>query len=270
MVSGVCAVDLILMVVSAEDGWMPQTEEHLQIINYLGIKKGIVVLTKTDLVKEINFKINSIRKKLDASILADSEIVPFSSKTGEGLTDLKNSILSALKTLPKRKEGGPTRLLVDRSFSLKGMGTVVTGTLTGNPLLINDSIGVYPPGKKSRIRSLHNHTQSSDMLTTGLRAAVNLTDIAQSEIKRGSVLASPEYLIPVLTLDIILECSSRFDLDSKPLKTNSIVRIHHGTANTEARIILLDIKKNHTRTTSFSSIATQQTSQHLVRRSNTY
>ncbi len=243
MVSGVCAVDLILLVISAEDGWMPQTEEHLQIISYLGIKKGIVALTKTDLVKEINFKINSIRKKLDASILADSEIVPFSSKTGEGLTDLKNSILSALKTLPKRKEGGPTRLLVDRSFSLKGMGTVVTGTLTGNPLLINGSIGVYPPSKKSRIRSLHNHNQSSDMLTTGLRAAVNLTDIAHSEIKRGSVLASPKYLIPVLTLDIILECSSRFDLDSKPLKTNSIVRIHHGTANTEARIILLDIKK---------------------------
>ena len=242
MVSGVCAVDLILLVISAEDGWMPQTEEHLQIISYLGVKKGIVVLTKTDLVKEINLKINSIRKKLDTSVLASSEIIPFSSKTGEGLTDLKKSILSALKTLPERKEEAPTRLLVDRSFSLKGMGTVVTGTLTGNPLLINDSIGVYPPGKKSRIRSLHNHNHSSDKLTTGLRAAVNLTDIPQSEVKRGSVLASPEYLIPVLTLDIILECSSRFALDSKPLKTNSIVRIHHGTANTEARIILLDTK----------------------------
>ena len=243
MVSGFCAVDLILMVVSADDGWMPQTEEHLQIISYLGVKKGIVVLTKTDLIKETNLKINSIRKKIENSVLANSEIIPFSSKTGDGLNNLKESILSALKTLPERKEGSPTRISVDRSFSLKGMGTVITGTLTGNPLLINESFGVYPPGKTSRIKALHNHNQSSDRLTSGLRAAVNLTDISYSEIKRGAVLARPEYLIPVLTLEIILEYSSRFDSDSKPLKTNTIVRIHHGTANTEARIILLDTKK---------------------------
>ena len=93
MVSGFCAVDLILMVVSADDGWMPQTEEHLQIISYLGVKKGIVVLTKTDLIKETNLKINSIRKKIDNSVLANSEIIPFSSKTGDGLNNLKESIL---------------------------------------------------------------------------------------------------------------------------------------------------------------------------------
>ncbi|MDC0316292.1 selenocysteine-specific translation elongation factor [Verrucomicrobia bacterium] len=243
MVSGFCAVDLILMVVSADDGWMPQTEEHLQIISYLGVKKGIVVLTKTDLIKETSLKINSIRKKIDNSVLANSEIIPFSSKTGDGLNNLKESILSALKTLPERKKESPTRISVDRSFSLKGMGTVITGTLTGDPLLINESIGVYPPGKTSRIKALHNHNQSSDRLTSGLRAAVNLTDIPYSEIKRGAVLARPEYLIPVLTLEIILEYSSRFDSDSKSLKTNTIVRIHHGTANTEARIILLDTKK---------------------------
>ena len=151
MIAGVGSIDLALLVVAADDGWMPQTEEHLQILLYLGVERIVLALTKSDL-GNIESVTGQIREKLAGTPFANCQIVPTSVRTGEGLEDLKDALSSQLASLPPPRDIGKPRLFVDRAFTLHGIGSVVTGTLTGGTLRVGDSIFVQPKDISSRIR----------------------------------------------------------------------------------------------------------------------
>src|SRR5438309_4209344 len=163
MIAGVGSIDLALLVVAADDGWMPQTEEHLQILLYLGLKRIVVALTKSDLGNTDSVTAQ-IREKLAGTPFANCQIVPTSVRTGEGLEDLKRALASEFAALSPPRDFEKPRLFIDRAFTLRGIGTVVTGTLTGGALRVGDTIFVQPKGVSARIRSLQTHRRNVDVV----------------------------------------------------------------------------------------------------------
>jgi selenocysteine-specific elongation factor len=238
MIAGIGSIDLALFVVAADDGWMPQTEEHLQILNYLGVKRAVVALTKSDLGR-IDIVTDQIRNQLRDTPFADSPIVPTSVRTGEGIEKLANTLATELaRTQPQRDIGKP-RLFVDRVFTLRGIGTVVTGTLTGGSLRRGQQIILYPANLATRIRSIQSHGQVWEVAQPGMRTAINLPDVPVDRIKRGDVVTIPGFGAPDSTLVVVLEKSSRLhheDHAARPLKNGSSIYFHHGTSRVVARI----------------------------------
>lgn len=251
MVAGVGSIDLALLVVAADDGWMPQTEEHLQILAYLGVTRGVVALTKADLATAPEAElVERIRTRLQDSPLADAPIVATSATTGRGIEELRAALRRVLDGLPSPADYGKARLAADRAFSLKGIGTVVTGTLTGGRLERGQTVSLQPTGWTSRLRGLQSHNRDLDVALPGMRVALNLADAElQSDIEpkgvaRGQVVATPGLGKPHDTLDVRLEKSSRLagrdEPAARPLKDGTPVRVHHGAACTPARIRLRD------------------------------
>ena len=190
MIAGVGSIDLALFVVAADDGWMPQSEEHLQILNYLGVQRAVIALTKSDLGR-IDVVTNQIREQLTDTPFADSPIVPTSVRTGTGIEKLVNTLASQLaRTEPQRDIRKP-RLFIDRVFTLRGIGTVVTGTLTGGSLRRGQQIVVYPTNLETRIRSIQSHGHELEVAQPGMRTAINLPDLRVDQIKRGDVVTLP-------------------------------------------------------------------------------
>ena len=190
MIAGVGSIDLALFVVAADDGWMPQSEEHLQILNYLGVQRAVIALTKSDLGR-IDVVTNQIREQLTDTPFADSPIVPTSVRTGTGIEKLVNTLASQLaRTEPQRDIRKP-RLFIDRVFTLRGIGTVVTGTLTGGSLHRGQQIVVYPTNLETRIRSIQSHGHELEVAQPGMRTAINLPDLRVDQIKRGDVVTLP-------------------------------------------------------------------------------
>jgi len=239
MVAGVGAVDLALLVVAADDGWMPQTEEHLQILTYLGASRGVVALTKADLIKDPTERIEEIRKQLTNSPLAEISIIPTSAHNGEGLEELKEALALAAQSMPAHTDSGQPRLAVDRVFSLQGIGTIATGTLTGGTIKQGQSIEAYPPGKTSRIRSVQSHNQGKNLALPGTRTALSLSELTREELPRGATLTLPELAGTTQTIDVYLERSPRLPTDCTPLRNNTRVRIHHGSGHWPAKLILV-------------------------------
>ena len=199
MIAGVGSIDLALFVVAADDGWMPQSEEHLQILNYLGVQRAVIALTKSDL-GAIDVATNQIRERLSDTAFADSPIVPTSVRTGAGIENLVNTLASQLaRTEPQRDIRKP-RLFIDRVFTLGGIGTVVTGTLTGGSLRRSEKIVVYPTNFEPRIRSIQSHGQELEVAHPGMRTAINLPDLQVEQIKRGDVVTLPDHGAPSSTL----------------------------------------------------------------------
>src|SRR5688572_13488960 len=159
MVAGVGSIDLALLVVAADDGWMPQTEEHLQILTYLGVAHGVVALTKIDLAASEAEVVASVRERLKNSPLAAAPVVPTSVVSGRGLGELKSALSEVLSKTPPQRDVGKPRLAVDRAFVLKGIGTVVTGTLTGGQLHRGQAAVVQPAGKATRVRNVQTHSR---------------------------------------------------------------------------------------------------------------
>lgn len=247
MVAGVGSIDLCLLVVAADDGWMTQTEEHLQILSYLGISRGVVALSKSDLVDKINpAKINEIRKRLNTSGLAKAPIVRTSSVTGEGIDDLKVALGRVLKDTPLPRNIGKPRLPVDRVFSIPGIGTVATGTLTGGTLIRGQQILIQPSGIESRIRNIQSVNQQLEESRPGMRTATCLSHVSTpdsqgpTKIRRGDVITLPELGNPSQTADALIERSRDFTRSlsrgSRHLSNGSRVRIHHGSSNVPARL----------------------------------
>ena len=192
MIAGVGSIDLALFVVAADDGWMPQTEEHLQILNYLGVERAVIALTKADL-GGIDVVTTQICEQITRTPFADSPIVPTSVKTGMGIEKLLNTLATQLaRTQPQRDICKP-RLFVDRVFTLRGIGTVVTGTLTGGSLRRGQQIVVYPGNLEARIRSIQSHGHELDVAQPGMRTAVSLPDLRVDQIKRGDALTLPDH-----------------------------------------------------------------------------
>ena len=239
MVAGVGAVDLALLVVAADDGWMPQTEEHLQILSYLGATRGVIALTKTDLVDDTILRENEIRQQLQNSPLAEAAIVPVSAHQGTGLDELKAALTTAAQAMPPHVDDGQPRLAADRVFSLPGIGTVVTGTLTGGSLKQGKTIKAFPPGANSRIRSVQSHHRGQNDAVPGTRTALGLSELSRDQLPRGATITLPELAKPTGTIDVLLERSSRLPADCTPLRNDTRVRVHHGSSHWPARLVLM-------------------------------
>jgi selenocysteine-specific elongation factor len=238
MIAGVGSIDLALFVVAADDGWMPQSEEHLQILNYLGVQRAVIALTKSDLGR-IDAVTNQIREQLTDTPFADSPIVPTSVRTGTGIQKLVNTLATELtRTEPQRDVGKP-RLFIDRVFTLRGIGTVVTGTLTGGSLHRSQQVVVYPTNLETRIRSIQSHDHELEIAQPGMRTAINLPDLRVDQIKRGDVVTLPGQGVPTSTLIVLVEKSPRLKADktvTHPLKNGSSIYVHHGASRVAARI----------------------------------
>src|SRR5690606_15534382 len=203
MLAGVGGIDAALLIVAADEGPMPQTDEHLAILDLLRIPRGLVVLTKTDLVDAEwrDLVIEETREKLQGTMLADAPILPVSSVTREGLDTLRAAIDAMIDAIPPHTETGKPRLPIDRVFTVAGFGTVVTGTLTGGPLEIGQEVEIQPAGLRSRVRALQSHRSKVERAQPGSRTAVNLSGLAVEDLARGQVLTTPGWLTPTRLLD---------------------------------------------------------------------
>src|SRR6266404_6020116 len=245
MIGGIGSIDLALLVVAADDGWMPQTEEHLQILIYLGVKRALIALTKSDLGR-IEHVAAQIRHQLRDTAFTTAYIIPTSVRTGEGINNLKRALALELATLPPQRDIGKARLFVDRAFTLRGIGTVVTGTLTGGKLRRGQNVIVQPQNVPSRIRSIQSHGRDLEFAGPGMRTALNLPDAATgtsaTAIKRGDVITIGD-VAATAALDVLLERSPRLhgkDPVARALKNGISVYVHHGTSRVRAKIALLE------------------------------
>lgn len=239
MLAGIGGIDLVLLVIAADEGVMPQTKEHLEIIDLLQVRRGLVVLSKIDLVERewLDLVKLEIREALEDSIMQDSEIVEVSAVKGEGIDNLKKIIENELVCLPARDYSGACRLPIDRAFSLAGFGTVVTGTMYRGSIAVGDSVVVQPGNLQARVRSLQVHGKKVEGAYAGQRVAVNLPNVEVSDIQKGATLLTPGYLQPVQTLDILLRYLASA---AKPLEHRQRVRFHIGTKEVFGRVHLLD------------------------------
>jgi len=241
MVAGVGSIDLALLVVAADDGWMPQTEEHLQILTYLGVRRAVVALTKIDLAQDEKGAAAGVREKLRGTHFAGAPIVPTSVVSGRGLDDLKAAMGRVLADTPVPADIGKPRLPVDRVFKLQGIGTVVTGTLTGGTLSRGQTVVIQPSGKKARIRNVQSHNRDVKTSGPGTRTALNLPDLnAVGDVRRGETLTLEAFGGPAECIDVLLEISPRAN---RPLKDASRVRVHHGSGNVTAQVAFYETKR---------------------------
>ncbi len=239
MLAGVGGMDLAMLVVDAVEGVMPQTREHLAILDLIGVQKGIVVLTKTDIVDkdQLSFAILEVEELLQPTSLSGSPIVPVSSVTGQGLPELIAIIDKQLSTAQPRQDIGRPRLPVDRAFSIAGAGTVVTGTLIDGSLSVGQEVEIVPSGLKSRIRSLQTHKTQLSTVSPGSRVAANVVGISASELKRGDVVTKPGWLTATDILDAKLRLLSEL---KHVLRHYAEVSFHTGAAEVTARVRLLE------------------------------
>ncbi len=246
MIAGVGSIDLALLVVAADDGWMRQTEEHLQILTYLGVKRAVIALAKSDL-GDAETTGKQIRDQLQNTAFARSPIIPTSVRTGEGIENLKNALASECSTIQAQRDLRKPRLFIDRAFTLHGIGTVVTGTLIGGQLHRGQSIVVQPQDFVARIRSIQSHGSELECAQPGMRTAINLPDVAigdgPGQIKRGDVITAVDPGKSSASLIVLLEKSRRLktkDPAARPLKNGTSINLHHGTSRFPAKIYLLE------------------------------
>ncbi|MCC2627882.1 MAG: selenocysteine-specific translation elongation factor, partial [Thermomicrobiales bacterium] len=239
MLAGVGGIDAALLVVAADEGPMPQTVEHLAILDLLGVDRGVIVLTKADAAEEdwLDLVREEVRELVSTTTLADAPIVAVSALTGDGLPVLLETLEVVLASSPGTSGGGVPRLPVDRVFSVAGFGTVVTGTLSGGEIATGDELRLYPGDRRARVRGLQSHQEKVSRALPGRRTAVNLSGITTEELKRGDVLAPPGTMTPSQRLDARLRL-----LPDAPvaLKQNDEIDFFTGAAELPARITLLD------------------------------
>ncbi|HHI97057.1 MAG TPA: selenocysteine-specific translation elongation factor [Thermodesulfatator atlanticus] len=238
MVAGASGVDLVALVVAADEGVMPQTREHLEICELLGVKAGVVVITKKDLVEEdwLELVKDDVAQALKGTFLEGAPMVAVSAVTGEGLGELIETLDALVQKIPDRPAKGPFRLPVDRVFTIKGFGTVVTGTALSGRIKVGEEVLVYPKGLSGRVRRIQVHGEDRDSGEAGQRTALNLQGIEKEEIERGDVVAHPGALRPSLVLDVALKYLSSAP---KPLLHNTRVRFHIGTSEILGRVVLI-------------------------------
>ena len=241
MMAGVSAVDVALLVVAADDGVMPQTREHFEILNLLDIPLGIVAINKIDLADKdwLELVELDIGELLQGSFMEDAPILKVSAETGDGVDQLKTTLLDLCKKVPDKQDRGIFRLHVDRVFSMKGYGTVVTGTVNSGSLKIGDTVELLPGSVKSKVRGLQSHGEEVQQVETGDRAAINLQGVEIKQIERGSQIAEIGYLQSLNQMGVTLLLLGSAQ---KPITQNQRIRIHLGTQEVMARVALTDGK----------------------------
>lgn len=240
MVAGATGIDVVLLVVAADDGVMPQTREHLAIIDLLGIPKGVIAITKADLADDdwIDLVTEEVRLLIAGTSIDGAPIVAVSSKTGAGLPELLAAIDGVAELAEARHANLPLRLPVDRVFTISGAGTVVTGTLWSGSVTRDDQVELFPSGNRGRIRSVQMHGEQVERARAGNRVALNIVGLERDEVERGDIVAEPG------TLSI----TDRFDAhvtylatEDKPLESGTRVHVHHGTREVLGRVLFMDV-----------------------------
>jgi selenocysteine-specific elongation factor len=239
MLAGAGGIDLVLLVVAADAGVMPQTREHFEICRFLATKAGLIVLTKCDLVDEELLELvkMDVAELVESSFLENAPVIPVSAKNGEGIEELKNTLKKLAVKIPSRKNETVTRLPIDRSFSAKGFGGVVTGTLISGEIAEADELEILPLEKRVRVRGLQTHGKAVSIARAGQRTAVNLGGIEHSEIERGMVLCEKNSLRPTQIFDAEIEV---LKTAKKAVKSRQRVRVHIGTIEALARVQILN------------------------------
>jgi len=239
MLAGAGGIDLALLVVAADEGVMPQTREHLGILSLLGIKRGVIVVTKCDLVDEdfIELVEEDIHDHVAGTFLEDATVVRTSATTGDGIEELRQTLFDEIDLISTHRDHLPFRLPIDRVFILGGFGTIVTGTLIEGTINTGDHVEIYPGNKKARVRSIQIHEQQEVIAQSGQRVALGLAGLKKADLERGDTLASPGSLMATNRIDVELTAlrGTRF-----PVTNNMRVHLFHGAREILARVILLD------------------------------
>jgi selenocysteine-specific elongation factor len=242
MLAGVGSIDAALFVVAADEGVMPQTREHLAILDLLQVRGGVVALTKTDMAEDedwIDLVEADLLDVLENTVLDGAPVVRCSARTGEGVEELVVELDRYLAASAPRRDVGRPRLPVDRVFTIPGFGTVVTGTLSDGTFSIGQEVEIQPPGIKARIRGLQTHKEKIDQAVPGSRVAINLTGVSTEDVQRGQVITTPGWLRPTTLVD----CHLRYLPDAPvPLKHDTPVNFFSGAAETQARVRLLGVR----------------------------
>jgi selenocysteine-specific elongation factor len=225
MVAGASGIDLFLLVIDAGEGARPQTHEHLAILRLLGIEHGVVALTKADLVDEETLELARVEAE---ELVPGVAVVATSARTGAGLEELRAALAEVAAGVTRPAADGPVRLHIDRSFTLKGIGTVATGTLWSGTIGEGDELRIEPRGRSVRVRSVQVHDRSVERAEAGQRVAVSLPGVERQELRRGDVFVTPDAFRPSFRLDVALEA---------PGEIPPRVQLHHGTAETVARVV---------------------------------
>lgn len=239
MVAGAAGMDLVLFVIAADEGIMQQTREHFEICQLLGIKDGIIVLTKTDMVEEewLEMVEEDVRDFFTGSFLENAPIIRVSSITGEGVDEVKTVLDRKISVLTFHEEFGPFRLAVDRIFTMKGFGTVITGSSLSGRISVGDDLEFYPALNKAKIRGIQVHGREVEVVEAGHRTAINLQGIEKDEIHRGDIAATPDSLANSTLLDADFNYLAS---NPKILKNRTQVRVHVGTREITGRIVMLE------------------------------
>ena len=238
MLAGAGGIDAVLFVVAADEGVMPQTREHLSILDLLNVQKGIIALTKMDLVDDewLALVEDDVSKLVSVSSLGQSPIVRVSAKTGEGLDELVTSLQSILQEIPLRKDRGAPRLPIDRIFTIAGFGTVVTGTLLDGTFTVGDSVEIHPGGSKGRIRGLQTHKEKLDHALQGSRVAMNISGLEVDDVERGEVVIKPGSYKTTTMIDVHFRLLADAD---HVMRHNQEVKLYTGAAQRIAKVRLL-------------------------------
>ncbi len=239
MVAGAGGLDLVVLAIAADEGIMPQTREHLDICELLGVRRGVVALTKADLVDDewIALVSEEIREGLADTFLADAAIIPVSAREGTGLDDLRGEFVRLTRELPARPADGVFRLPLDRVFTIHGFGTVVTGTIVSGTVRAGDAVVVHPHGTAAKVRGLQVHGDDATAAPAGVRCAVNLSGVSRDDVARGDWLAHPDAIEP----SHLIDARFRYLRSSRaPLGRRNRVLIHHGTTQVLGSLVLVD------------------------------
>ncbi len=240
MVAGASGIDIVVMVIAADEGVMPQTREHMEICSLLGIRHGFVAMTKIDMIDDpewLELAMDDIQQFTIGSFLEDAPVVAVSSVKKQGLDDFVQTLDRLCRDVAERTSSGLFRLPVDRVFSMKGFGTVITGTLISGQVSVGDNITIYPSGVTSKVRGLQVHNQSVQTARAGMRTAINFQGLEKADIQRGEIIAHPGALKPSFMIDVDFKYLKS---NRKALKSRTRVRFHSGTSEIMGNIILLD------------------------------
>ncbi|MCU0540367.1 MAG: selenocysteine-specific translation elongation factor [Desulfobacterales bacterium] len=239
MVAGATGIDIVAMVIAADEGVMPQTREHMEICTLLGVRHGLVALTKVDLVDEEMLELaqEDIKEFVRGSFLENAPILPVSAQTGQGLSEFVSALEALSAQVPERPASSLFRLPVDRVFTMKGFGTVITGTLVSGRVQVGDAIMIYPSGISSKVRGIQVHNLGVTAAEAGQRTAVNFQGLEKEAINRGDVLSVPQGLKPSYMVDVQFRYLAS---NPRPIKNRTRVRFHTGTSEILGNLILLD------------------------------